>query len=344
MDLANLFILHSEKQTLDIVFDTQVRWKSDVSATDPKDYIYSRLALLRETDRAQVTVDYGQLWTCRELYCQLTAMLLEQEGSIILQDIHSLGNSRLDLPSWTIDFSCTTDRKSGLSLGRLTSFNCAGSVSNNSLPLTVNAGVLHALGIQVDIVKSIADVFPHPPFQVDGDPDLDPMYYAWEHLAHLRAWIERLRTVLEINVHENNERKEEALWRMIVVDYRGQNLLPEIHEGYQILMGKMQPPANFEGDVQTWQIEGSAPFIKACEVRGRTPFITSSGRLGNAQHPVMVGDHVCILQGSRVPFIFQKQQSGQYRLKSEAYVHGIMYGEMIQDEYDPEQWDCIEIC
>jgi hypothetical protein len=41
-----------------------------------------------------------------------------------------------------------------------------------------------------------------------------------------------------------------------------------------------------------------------------------------------VGDQICLLHGSRVPFVM-RQQGSAYTLIGEGYIHGIMCGEAL---------------
>ena len=66
----------------------------------------------------------------------------------------------------------------------------------------------------------------------------------------------------------------------------------------------------------------------------RNLFITSKGYIGLAQYGVRSQDLIYVLCGARVPYILRSTKSevdsaGAKELISEAYVHGIMYGEAV---------------
>lgn len=80
---------------------------------------------------------------------------------------------------------------------------------------------------------------------------------------------------------------------------------------------------------------------------GRHLFSTHGGLLGLGPKSTS-GDAVCpdeiwILKGARVPFILRPvdEASGirRYRIVGEAYVHGVMYGEMASRFYDDDDWE-----
>ncbi|KAI5927095.1 heterokaryon incompatibility protein-domain-containing protein [Camillea tinctor] len=61
----------------------------------------------------------------------------------------------------------------------------------------------------------------------------------------------------------------------------------------------------------------------------RTVFRTDANYLGNGPRQLKVGDQVWILAGAKVPFILRPQACGGYQLVGEAYVHGVMRGEVL---------------
>lgn len=68
------------------------------------------------------------------------------------------------------------------------------------------------------------------------------------------------------------------------------------------------------------------------QCRNRSLFFTRKGYIGLGPN-VQPGDLVCIFFGGEVPFILRPRQS-YYELIGDAYVHGIMEGEIIKEYYD----------
>lgn len=69
-------------------------------------------------------------------------------------------------------------------------------------------------------------------------------------------------------------------------------------------------------------------FGKMCSmVLGRRLLWTEREYLGLAPPGAKKGDHVVVLEGSRVPFILRNVDGGFWKVIGECYVHGIMYGE-----------------
>ena len=59
----------------------------------------------------------------------------------------------------------------------------------------------------------------------------------------------------------------------------------------------------------------------------RRVMMTGGGYIGLAPPLVQEDDLLCLIGGSRVPFILRKRTEGGYLLVGESYVHGLMYGE-----------------
>jgi hypothetical protein len=62
----------------------------------------------------------------------------------------------------------------------------------------------------------------------------------------------------------------------------------------------------------------------------RAPFVTEKGHPGLSSRHVLRGDLVALIHGAEVPFILRSQPNGKYKIVSEAYVDGIMDGEVAE--------------
>jgi hypothetical protein len=87
------------------------------------------------------------------------------------------------------------------------------------------------------------------------------------------------------------------------------------------------PPDTNEGDAT--RFEGVA-WNWECN---RVIFKTSNGYLGLGPNTLRAGDVTVILFGGRVPYILPPQD-GYYLFVGEAYIHGVMSGEVVQNLWD----------
>ena len=70
---------------------------------------------------------------------------------------------------------------------------------------------------------------------------------------------------------------------------------------------------------------------------GRSFFATKGGRIGVGPRGTRQGDSIVILPDGTVPFILRQMEENVniHRLVGEAYVHGLMWGEMAEDLRGP---------
>ncbi len=62
--------------------------------------------------------------------------------------------------------------------------------------------------------------------------------------------------------------------------------------------------------------------------RNRSLFITENGRVGIGNNILQPGDQVWLLAGAKVPFLLRGANAYTMQVVGEAYVDGVMYGEM----------------
>nr|OQO27261.1 hypothetical protein B0A51_04897 [Rachicladosporium sp. CCFEE 5018] len=77
----------------------------------------------------------------------------------------------------------------------------------------------------------------------------------------------------------------------------------------------------------------------------RRMFQTDTQLLGLAHVAAMAGDEVWILSDAKVPFVLRllSDSTGRYSLVGEAYVHGVMFGQLVNED-DPDMlWETVEI-
>lgn len=60
----------------------------------------------------------------------------------------------------------------------------------------------------------------------------------------------------------------------------------------------------------------------------RSMFVTAGGNLGIGHSTLRTKDEIWLLAGAKTPFVLRRGQHGQRRVVGEAYIHGMMFGEM----------------
>lgn len=92
--------------------------------------------------------------------------------------------------------------------------------------------------------------------------------------------------------------------------------------------------------------ESCRPMLTIC--KRRCLFFTESGLLGLGPGNLRPGDEVFALAGARVPYVLRKADGpGEFTLLGDAYVHGIMQGELWRKSEDgtgddgPVNWNLV---
>jgi hypothetical protein len=68
--------------------------------------------------------------------------------------------------------------------------------------------------------------------------------------------------------------------------------------------------------------------LVAC--RGRRFAVTDQGYIGLVPACSVLGDEVFLLGGAPVPFVLRRRQVKRYILVGDAYIHGVMEGEITE--------------
>lgn len=141
------------------------------------------------------------------------------------------------------------------------------------------------------------------------------------------------------NIYKNPRDRETANYRIPVAD-REMNSFGLCHQateasrvGYDFIKKDLEA-----GDFLT-----SAPSVETlcywnmmAELQYRRPFITENGYLGLGPQHLEKDDVVVVFSGARFPYILRKSLLAGWTLVGEAYVHGIMYGELMEEEMKEE--------
>ena len=101
---------------------------------------------------------------------------------------------------------------------------------------------------------------------------------------------------------------------------------PQDHGDWEVLAPPgTATPATIGSDTVEWdQLDGNVGIAY-----GRRVFITDLGYIGLVPLASMVGDEVCVLLGSKVPYVIRREGT-QYRFVGECYVFGMMDGEVLE--------------
>jgi hypothetical protein len=268
-----------------------------------------------------------------QVYLQLTTVLLEQSGLRTLSAIeHDDYTMRQDWPSWVVRWRVEYNQ---CSFGCYTGFHYRASGENPEQIYKIDDQQLVLRGNVVDKIKYVHQ------FTVNSSDLNKP---------------EALRTS---SPSEHEEVNLDRIW----ADLRNDNVPCHYPENERLeafgltLCSGLTNFARAEDDLEKhnanfssyWSLRLAATgedvptelksagqgdpdafwFDMSLSCEGRTFFITEKGYYGLGPWTTKQGDICSIILGAYVPFVLRPKASSLFRLVGEAYVHGIMAGELV---------------
>jgi hypothetical protein len=138
---------------------------------------------------------------------------------------------------------------------------------------------------------------------------------------------------------KEEESLSETFWRCLVADRTLNYGFPapdSYGQLYSVFCGKVLVPDDFELEISDSGARKDAylhPLTSSMlsNLYKARFFITREGRLGFGPLDTRKGDLIVVLQGADVPFVVREcDNDGVYAILREAYVSGLMFGEMFE--------------
>ena len=300
-------------------------------ATKPEDLLYSMMGIASDRDTCGIRVDYGKHYT--NVFKEAALLLLKAIGAPALawsgQQQRNLDSDGCRLPSWVPDLR--------LSFGFMLHEPIIGHrdrvlpklfAATKDLAFEYTIGKTdETLAIRTSYVDRIIEVkffdFTAANFTKRAS---NPLHY--------QTWTTRFGRFLDITAHRfparyDNTTREEMQWRIPIADryFDGQYTRRagvEVKDWYMATLRShnlSSPSVYSKGTSYERLLFGKGHHVV---------FLTATGYVGLANPSTIAGDEVHLVQGSEIPFIIRKTDS-RYELVGETYVHGIMDGELVDD-------------
>ncbi|KAF4456837.1 heterokaryon incompatibility (het-6OR allele) [Fusarium albosuccineum] len=279
-------------------------------ATDPRDRVYAFLGL-SDVMPADYSVNHEEafkLWVLagiRKSGCLSPLLRVPESGR------------SPTLPTWVPDWCATVDWKHHhAEMWRLLSYSHykAAGETVPSVRTGVTDSVLELSGLVVDQIVEVGE-------QLGSKEGLLNRVAQWQAIA-------KHHPISSSNLHLGKLRRE-AAWR---------TLLADVWFTANSKTGRIDPSVDAGEVAKTMYPLGGTSEMYS---RRRKGFTTTAGRLGVGSADAQVGDVVCVFLGGKMPFILRRADTGGkgvfYRFVGEAYVHGIMDGQAL-DEGRPLEW------
>ena len=287
-------------------------------STDPRDKIYSLLAIAPDSYNQVFGVDYSK--SVVETFTELAKLFIIRDRCFDVLGAVQGGTSAYDLPSWVPGWT------SPLRVKVIGYPNPPDGIyrASNNLPaifsFSTDARTLSTRGRCFDIVSVLGEEY------LSNSQFSNSVLRQWAILASsLHPYptgqdlqIAYLETFLASNTKTACD-GQNRLIQLFLSSWR-------LHFFDEIDMNDRTDQRNHGKTLAEAQIFND--FVKkACG--GRRFFTTVSGYMGLAPATAQSGDKICLLLGGQVPYILREEEN-HYKLVGESYVHGIMRGEALQ--------------
>lgn len=348
---------HFRKSVSLSLFNILARTRN-TQASDPRDKIYGLLGICHAPG---IEVSYDSSNTMADVYHAATLTCLKGNTEYLLPNLCCVDHdesSRAGLPSWVPDWSLSQQTSP---LGFSTSAGAiyhAGGINAKASFSTGGPGDRELIvpGKLFDAVARVSDVCTTPDLLACDDDDPQAAN------AHFLPWIE-LAQQQSCGGHHPYPSLFDAFWHTLVAGADGEGIQkspPAFAEIFSLLLdattgqsptfadqtysARQRRPPGAKGKLELANLRARrAPGRTYQEVRhalrravrNRRLCVTEKGYLGLVPRQAGIGDRVCVLVGCHVPFVVREEADGpeeRFRLVGECYVHGVMDGEVMEEE------------
>lgn len=305
-------------------------------ATQPEDLIYSTMGIASDKDTCGIEVDYKKHYT--EIFTDAAFQFLKTLGAQALAWSCQRTKTKdcCRLPSWVPDLR--------LRLGFMVIEPILTYRFDPSLKLFSAAGNSN---FEYTVGENRENLFIRT-FYVDRVVEVKPFDFMAEHLIsagsvalQYQAWLADYGKFFNLAADRVPTRyddsiRQEMYWRIPIADYYFDGAAnatrragSEVKEWYKAILHP-------GGSLSASAISMSTRYKRNVIVEDHVAFVTATGYIGLGGWETVEGDEVHLVQGSDVPFLLRKTD-GHYQLFGQAYVHGIMDGELVHDNTE-FQW------
>jgi hypothetical protein len=296
-----------------------LRSTQDCQATDSRDKVFALLGLSSENDQHAVHPDYTK--STVEVYTGVTRHIIRSENSLNIL-MYFKPSELPGLPSWVPDFTLSSylshlDRPAGK------------GASGDTKPV-----VEFLDDFRIKVQGWIVDQVQETSREVYDAENPSVGLSSFEALAR--------KTLSVVNPTDQDiARLSERFWRCLIVDSTLNNEFPapqSYRHLYSVFSGKAPLPEDYMDDTSDDQARRDSylyPLTSSMDsaLTGRRFFITSKARLGLGPPDTQEGDLIVVLKGADTPFVLRESEdAGVYLILREAYVSGLMFGELFTEE------------
>lgn len=299
--------------------------------SDPRDRVFSILELADDASEFVGLLDYDPTVTCEVIYRQ-TAKIILQQGRVDYLAYCDL-RGQTSVPSWVPDWQMQIRRPYfKMQWSDTNKFKAASQADAKVDLLYDDPRLVQLRGTAVDTITAVSAVW---------EPD---WLYPLDKGDALR-YLHDVKQLCEKSPRIGIDSKELEAARIAVADSRWGSTASEhgeFNQGYlkartHLIAAEQSGPPHVPlddpmGYSLPWYLM-EMRFLRSCR-----PFISQTGYVGLAPPHAEPGDQICVLYGGISPYIIrssgQDPQRPKHQLIGAAFVHGIMYGEVMEQDHD----------
>lgn len=288
---------------------------NSVYSSDPRDRVFALLNLAADKDHFDTFPDYSM--SVQEMYKETARKMLLQGDIDVL--LYCQTPKKIEsLPSWVPDWAMEV-RHPCAQPPWSTCFEASGG--QTSTPTFPSEDLVALEGIYIDTIKEI------------GEP-WDPNWLKKVDKAAVTSYVESIRGFCDRSPKIQVGREGAEASRIAILDgtlWFDSVPYPEWGTECEAVLDELlQSLAN--GDESTI----ADPWYSTTLLRlhTRRTFLTSTGYVGVGPLDTRVGDEVCVFIGGNAAYLVRPEKNELYSLVGEAYVHGVMYGELLKGGFE----------
>ncbi|CAJ2512570.1 Uu.00g055850.m01.CDS01 [Anthostomella pinea] len=339
-------------------------------STDPRDMIYGLLGFATTSERSYIKADYSL--DAQKTYTAVTRSMIENGFTDILAWSQPETKVTANLPSWVPDFSATIYESlcsQGQAKAWLPKFNACGTTHLPSkTPGPPHDAILCVHGRHIDNIARIGTVW-SPRARVDFPSSsvraAETMHSRSATYDELLAFLSEIQDLCshaqKLAVDSSNSSRdtglkppshEDSAWRVpctdqIVLESRLVRGEPSTRSRYEATLRGLQECVNKRSrDLPS----ESRPYVEALlRWVNKRAFVTEKGFVGLGPESIRPGDKVVTLGGFSACYVLRTTGQdvdmpgalGQHSLVGEAYVDGLMDGELAQSTCEADELFCL---
>jgi hypothetical protein len=297
-------------------------------STDPRDKVFALLGISRDAEILGLRADYNK--NCEQVYADAVRRLIHA-GYMDILGLIQYPKKVKGLQSWVPDLSRTSYRAPLQQR----------SLERKGPPGATRLEPKFFASAQEEkiVLKRENTIGPNIPMSLHGVRVgvVDYVGIEWDNEGGVGQWLHELHRLSHLLPETQEDMKHEAIWRAAVADQeirQGVRKPRLADEKVRIALATFKGKELNNVDEKDLADIGLSYYCEWLQTvaKGRRPLLAGGSYLGIGPSETEPGDFLYVLLGSDIPFVVREEKgsSCKMRIIGEAYLHGIMDGEVME--------------